>query len=226
MKTLPRLALLASSALLAAVTPSIAQSLWLKESNNEQGMYADARARNVGDILTIVVQESTTTTQETQLKTNDASQNGLGVFINGLLNQFLAATPAILKQWTGAETTYFPNNSTVTIPTLDLAAKNEWTGGGQTSSRLSVNNRTAVTVVDVLPNGNLVVEGAKIIRSQKETLYAYMRGVVRQRDIRADNTVLSSQIADAHVEFIPEGELTEAERKGWLLRAWDRIKPF
>ncbi|MCX7713233.1 MAG: flagellar basal body L-ring protein FlgH [Chthoniobacterales bacterium] len=221
-----RILLFLTSSLSLFLNLGFAQSLWLKDSNTEQSMYADARARNVGDILTIVVQESATTTQETQLKTNDATQNGLGVFINGLLNQFLAATPALIKQWTGAETTYFPNNSTVTIPTVDLAAKSEWTGGGQTSSRLSVNNRTAVTVVDVLPNGNLVVEGAKIIRSQKETLYAYMRGVVRQRDIRADNTVLSTQIADAHVEFIPEGELTEAERKGWLLRAWERIKPF
>ncbi|MCS7008689.1 MAG: flagellar basal body L-ring protein FlgH, partial [Chthoniobacterales bacterium] len=97
-----RILLFLTSSLSLFLNLGFAQSLWLKDSNTEQSMYADARARNVGDILTIVVQESATTTQETQLKTNDATQNGLGVFINGLLNQFLAATPALIKQWTGA----------------------------------------------------------------------------------------------------------------------------
>jgi len=83
-----------------------------------------------------------------------------------------------------------------------------------------------VTVVDVLPNGNLVIEGAKIIRAGKDSQYAYMRGIVRPVDVTRENTVLSTQIADAQVEFIPEGELTEAQKKGWLLRAWEKIKPF
>ncbi len=53
-----------------------------------------------------------------------------------------------------------------------------------------------------------------------------MRGVVRPIDIEAGNTVSSTKIADTQVEFIPEGELTEAQKKGWLLRAWDKVKPF
>ena len=116
--------------------------------------------------------------------------------------------------------------SGVTIPTLDLAAKSAFNGGGSTTTRLDAANRTAVTVVDVLPNGNLVVEGTKILRANKTTQYAYMRGVVRQFDVQRDNTVLSSNIADAQVEFIPSGDLTEAEKKGWLLRAWDKVKPI
>jgi flagellar L-ring protein precursor FlgH len=84
----------------------------------------------------------------------------------------------------------------------------------------------AVTVVDVLPNGNLVVEGAKIIRAGQESQYAYMRGIVRPIDIASDNTILSTKIADAQVEFIPEGELTEAQKKGWLVRMWDKIRPM
>ena len=214
------------AASVSCVSQASAQSLWLKESNNEQGMFADARARNVGDTLTIVVQEAMTSTQAQELKTNDGAQGGLGIFINGLLSQFLTSAPSILSQLTGAELTKTPDQSPVTIPTLDIASTSAWTGGGQTVSRLNVSNRTAVTVVDVLPNGNLVIEGAKVIKANKQTMYAYMRGVVRQRDVRADNTVVSTDIADALVEFIPEGELTEAERKGWLLRAWDRVKPF
>jgi len=71
-----------------------------------------------------------------------------------------------------------------------------------------------------------VVEGAKIIRVGSETQYASMRGIVRQFDVQRDNTVLSTNIADAQVEFVPSGELTEAEKKGWLLRFYDKIKPI
>jgi len=207
-----------------------AASLWVSEANNEQGMFADRRARNVGDILTIVVNESTVTTKAQEIKTFNASQNGMGVFVSGLLNQFLGAGLQAAKIASGASTAS-PNNaasafSGVTIPTLDLAAKSDFTGGGSTTDRLTANNRTAVTVVDVLPNGNLVVEGAKIIRVGKDTQYASMRGIVRQFDVQRDNTVDSTNIADAQVEFVPAGALTDAEKQGWLLRAWNKVRPL
>jgi flagellar L-ring protein FlgH len=199
-----------------------AGSLWLKNGNNEQSMFADHRASNIGDILTVVVQENTTVEQTARIRTYDSAQGGFGVFVNGLLNQFLQATP----EWFGMATGVTVNEGDVTIPTLDIAATGEWNGGGDTEDTLTITNRTSVTVVDVLPNGNLVVEGAKVIRSGKESQYGYLRGVVRPLDVQADNTVLSTQIADAQIEFIPEGELTDAQKKGWLLRAWDSVKPF
>ena len=215
-----------ASAMLLNATPLYSQSLWINEANNEQGMFADIRARNVGDLLTIVIQESTVSTQAQELKTYDNNQSGMGIFVNGLLDQFLKAVPAMLQSATGAKTTDSSGNATVTIPTLDVAAKSDFTGGGQTTSRLALNNRTAVTVVDVLPNGNLVIEGAKVIRVAQESQYASIRGVVRQADVQKDNTVLSTNIADAQVEFVPEGDLTDAQKKGWLLRFYDKIKPF
>jgi flagellar L-ring protein precursor FlgH len=138
------------------------------------------------------------------------------------LNGFVQALPSWLSKQSGGTV----DEGDVTIPTLDIAAKSEWNGGGDTQNTLTLTNRTAVTVVDVLPNGNLVVEGAKIIRAGQESQYAYMRGIVRPIDIASDNTVPSTKIADAQVEFIPEGELTEAQKKGWLVRIWDKIKPM
>jgi len=201
-----------------------AGSLWVKEGNVEQSMFADTRARNIGDILTIIVQEDTTATQTARTKTYDSMQGGLGLFpaLNATLNGFLQALPRYLSSGTGGAV----QPGDVTIPTLDLAAKGEWNGGGDTQNTLTITNRTSVTVVDVLPNGNLVIEGAKIIRAGKNTQYAYMRGIVRPVDVTRENTVLSTQIADSQVEFIPEGELTDAQKKGWLLRAWEKIKPF
>ena len=206
------------------VKPAQAGSLWLKEGSNEQSMFADKIARNIGDILTIVVSEDTSTQQTARIKTYENTQGGTGIFpaLNATLNGFVQALPSWLSKQSGGTV----DENDVTIPTLDIAAKSEWNGGGDTQNTLTLTNRTAVTVVDVLPNGNLVVEGAKIIRAGQESQYAYMRGIVRPIDIASDNTIPSTKIADAQVEFIPEGELTEAQKKGWLVRIWDKIKPM
>jgi flagellar L-ring protein FlgH len=222
-----RILSLLTASLIAGIAGPVtvqATSLWVKSGNSEQSMFSDKIARNIGDILTIVVQEDTSTSQTARIKTYDSVQGGAGIFpaINSTFNQFLQALPGWIS--TAAGVPY--KDGDVTIPTLDLAAKGEWNGGGDTQNSLTVTNRTAVTVVDVLPNGNLVVEGAKIIRSAQESQYAYMRGIVRPIDISSDNTILSSQVADAQVEFIPEGELTDAQKKGWLIKAWDKVKPF
>ena len=121
---------------------------------------------------------------------------------------------------------YAPVINNVSIPTFDLTAKSDFDAGGSTTDRLTADNRTTVTVVDVLPNGNLVVEGGKIIRIGKDTQYASMRGIVRPLDVQSENTILSTQIADAQVEFVPAGDLTEAQKKGWLARFYDKVKPF
>jgi flagellar L-ring protein precursor FlgH len=214
----------AFSVFAVGVKPAQAGSLWLKEGSNEQSMFADKIARNIGDILTIVVSEDTSTQQTARIKTYENTQGGTGIFpaLNATLNGFVQALPSWLSKQSGGTV----DENDVTIPTLDIAAKSEWNGGGDTQNTLTLTNRTAVTVVDVLPNGNLVVEGAKIIRAGQESQYAYMRGIVRPIDIASDNTIPSTKIADAQVEFIPEGELTEAQKKGWLVRIWDKIKPM
>jgi flagellar L-ring protein precursor FlgH len=224
------------AAIATGASQAQANSLWVKAGNTEQSMFADKVARGIGDILTIVVDENTTTTQDADLLTRDEYQggSGIGIAFNQFFNQFLQAAPRLLGLATGPTNTDEDGNAVVpvggsnniTIPTLDFASSGEWNAGGRTANKLTVSNRTAVTVVDVLPNGNLVVEGSKIIRTGVEDQYAYLRGVVRPVDIEADNTISSTKIADAQVEFIPAGELTEAQKKGWLLRAWDKVKPF
>ena len=234
--------------LLAVAFPSTgrAGSLWITERNTEQGMFGDRTARNIGDILTIVVSESTVTTKAQEIKTFSAASNGWGAFVSGLLNQFVQTGAQVGKiALTGSagssnSTTSSSGNSTsggtsaaiasavnnVSIPTFDLTAKSDYNAGGSTTDRLTAENRTSVTVVDVLPNGNLVVEGGKISRVGKDKQYASMRGIVRPLDVQSDNTILSSQIADAQVEFVPEGDLTDAQKQGWLLRFYDKVKPF
>jgi flagellar L-ring protein precursor FlgH len=214
----------AASIFSMGVTPVQAGSLWLKEGSTEQSMFADKIARNIGDILTIVVSEDTSTQQTARIKTYANTEGGTGIFpaLNATLNGFVQALPSWLSKQSGGAV----DQDDVQIPTLDIAAKSEWNGGGDTQNTLTLTNRTAVTVVDVLPNGNLVVEGAKIIRAGQESQYAYMRGIVRPIDIASDNTIPSTKIADAQVEFIPEGELSDAQKKGWLVRMWNKIRPM
>ncbi len=225
----------------AAVASGIAQaqanSLWVKAGNSEQSMFADKVARNIGDILTVAVEESYSTVATSELKTANSYQagDGIGIALNSFLNQFLAATPRLLGLATGPSTvnddqsTTIPvgGGNTLNIPTINFETFSKWDSSGNIAdNRLTANSLTSVTVVDVLPNGNLVVEGAKIIRSSHEDVYAYMRGIVRPIDIDDKNIVSSTKIADAQVEFKPAGELTEAEKKGWLLRGLEKIAPF
>ena len=213
----------------------LADSLWTKPTNNERGMYADARAKNVGDILTIVVQETTVSTRAQTTTTNKESKPGTLNLATNLLNQFLKGLPAwaASKQPAKVGSVKIPeppsvssNAPQITIPDLTVAGKDTYTGGGTQTYRQVLTNRAAVTVVDVLPNGNMVVEGTKVLGSGKETHYAYFRGVVRPQDVLPDNTVLSANVADARVDVKAEGYLTDVERRGWLLRAEDRLRPY
>ncbi len=224
-------------ALLLGLHPSgvFADSLWTKPTNNERAMYADARAKHVGDILTIVLNETTVSTRTQTTTTNKESKPGTLNLATNLLNQFLKGLPAwaASKQPAKVGDIKIPeppsvssNAPQITIPDLTVAGKDTYTGGGTLNYRQVMTNRAAVTVVDVLPNGNMVVEGTKVLGQGRETHYAYYRGVVRPQDVLPDNTVLSANVADARVEVKAEGYLTDVEKRGWLLRAEDRLRPY
>ena len=203
-----------------------AASLWVKAGNVEQSMFADKVARNIGDILTVVVEEETDTTITAKADSNSNVEQTGGVFpiLDATLGGFVKTLPSLLSKSTGG----FVKEANVSIkPEIGLGAETKTGSGGTIENGLLIkNNRTSVTVVDVLPNGNMVIEGTKVIKAGKQTQYAYLRGVVRPVDVNADNTISSNKISDAQVEIVPEGDLTEAQKQGWLLNAWRKVKPF
>ena len=71
-------------------------------------------------------------------------------------------------------------------------------------------------VIDRLPNGNLIIEGARELSVSGETQYVIIRGIVRRDDIDKDNTIISSKIASAHVEFLEKGAIASAQKQGWI----------
>ena len=193
-----------------------AGSLWKEGVTDERGMFADKRAKRVGDILTIVVQETASVANSETLKTSKASKSGVANLADTIVQQFIGKLPGKV-----------PKNA-VDPKTLNLSStgSNDYTGGGEVKNSQTIATRAAVQVIDVLPNGNLVVEGLREISFSKERQFASLRGLVRAYDIQPDNTVLSSNIADARIEIISEGTLTDAQKKGWLLRLNDKINPF
>jgi flagellar L-ring protein precursor FlgH len=174
-----------------------------------------------------VVNENVGMTNSLNLTTNktNSSQSATGVagVASTVINQFLGSFPGILsKRLRGT-----PGSSvTPQLPQLSTSGTNAFQGGGTITNNQTITARAAVQVIDVLPNGNLVIEGLREISFSKERQFASLHGIVRPYDIQPDNTVDSTNIAAAQVDIVSEGTLTDAQKKGWLLKLDDTINPF
>ena len=216
--------LVASSlSLICLAHAASAGSLWREGLTEERGMFADKRAKRVGDIVTIVVTETASLSDTLNLKTNKESKAGVEGFLSNVVNQFITGLPNALlgKVQKNTSDIIIPS-----LPTLPVSGANSYTGGGEISAKQTITARTAVQVIDVLPNGNLVVEGTREVSFSKERQFVSLHGIIRPYDIQPDNTVASSNVADAQIQVLSEGSLTDAQKKGWLLRMNDKISPF
>lgn len=191
----------------STVETAFAGSLWTDARARETAMFGDRRAARVGDILTVIVQETASVEASRRTKTDKSSD------IDYSVESFLYPSGS-----------FGTNNGE--FPQIKMGGGNDFSGGGEITNRQSVSARAAVTVIDVLPNGNLVIEGSRYVAYSDEKQYAILRGIVRPDDIQTGNTVLSSSIADARVEFLSQGAISSAQRKGWLTKVFDTINPF
>jgi flagellar L-ring protein precursor FlgH len=109
---------------------------------------------------------------------------------------------------------------------LGLVGSSTFEGGGAVARSSRIDASITVRVRTVLPNGDLFVEGTKILMINDEELHIYVSGVIRPQDIEEDNTIASGRIADAEIEITGRGDLTDAQRRGWLAEILDEITPF
>jgi len=197
-------------ALLVAVqvTSVAADSLW-KSDTSPSSMFADKKARRVGDIVTIVVQQVNSATRNNN--TTTSKQTAVDASIASFL--YGPAASGLLTKG-GA------------YPAMSFSGKNTYSGGGQINNAETITDQVAVRVIDVLPNGNLVVEGRRHTAFSDEKQDAVLRGTIRSDDIMSNNTIYSYNVADASIQFVSHGTITDAQRKGWLNRVWDKINPF
>ena len=171
-----------------------AESLW-KNTNGyaTKAVFADHRASGVGDIVTIVISESTTTSA-TRNSANEKSGSvklggGIGIF------DFLQAASA--------------------------SGSDKFSAKGSASSSNRVAGNVTVTVVDVMPNGNFVLEGTQSIWQNKNEHKIVFRGTCRPEAISSANTLLSTRVADATVRFDGKGPLNAKQRQGILTQIFN-----
>jgi flagellar L-ring protein precursor FlgH len=202
---IPKIIVAAVFAALAANLP--AQSLWRDDVSRP--MFADKRGTSVGDILTIVVQENTTANKNNETKTE--RQSSLSAAITAFL--YPAGASGLLTK-------------SGQLPAMAYNSDHKHDGTGAINNSESIVAHVAVRITDVLPNGNLVVEGKRETSFSGEHQTIVLRGVVRSDDVAADNTVLSYNVADATIQIIGKGTVTDSQNKGWFNRIWDKVNPF
>lgn len=228
---------------LVAPLTATAGSLWREAVTDERGMYADKKARRIGDIVTVEVDETLVFNNSKSLTRDRAVEGSPGLagqLVNSLINSVSgkqAATAAgdpvrrkfplnlLPKSPADAEKIKIldPTNSTSSVE-----------GNGTVSNTQRIRFMMAVQVVDALPNGNLVIEGVKQVGFSSERQFISLRGIIRPTDIlfgmrAATNvapSILSRHIADARIEVVSEGALSETAKKGWLQRLDDKITPY
>lgn len=171
-------------------------SLWT-DSGPLSSLYTDIKARRVGDLITILVMEQATATDKVQT----SSSNKVG---------------ASVAQGTGLLSF---------LPEVGLGADSGFAGSESTSRQGSLVARITARVVEVLPNGDLRIEGTRsvLINNQKQEMV--IRGTVRVRDISADNTVLSSSVSDAEISFRGVPGL-DGKSRGFFSNLWEGIVYF
>ena len=192
-----------------------ATSLWSKSSNSQRGMFGGKRAYSVGDLITIDVAESSS------LAASQNSVRNRQLEVQNAVTQFLYANSKLGTHNGG-------------LPGTQIETQSSNQGGGSIANTQDLKGRVSVMVIDVLPNGVLVLEGARMVTFSGESYYAVLKGMVRQEDIgfgfkdglRYRNIVSSQYIADAQIEFVSKGSLNDAQKESWYQKLSSAINPF
>lgn len=167
-----------------------------------QPLFEDRRPRSIGDILTIVLNEEVSASKNSQ---SNAGRSGSA-------SLELAQLPDILDVL--AEYGY------------DISSENDFAGSGGSRANNSFTGTITVSVLEVMNNGNLRVRGEKQIAINQGTEFIRFSGVVNPRTITAQNSVPSTQVADARIEYVGDGYINEAQNMGWLQRFFLNVSPF
>lgn len=172
--------------------------------------YQDLRARNVGDIVVVEIVENSKAKKKNDTKAERT-------------NEFSAKIPYFLGYASGFRR---EAGSKSTDPLVGADFKSKHDAKAELKKEDSMTSSIGCTVIEKLPNGNLVVRGSRELQVNGETQYIILEGVVRPSDISAANTVYSTQLADAKIYYTGRGVLTDKQKPGWLARLLDHIWPF
>jgi flagellar L-ring protein FlgH len=183
-----------------------ANSLW---RNGSRAFFKDQRAARIGDILTVTVNitDKANIANETVRSRTNTEDSGVTDFLGS-------------KLLTGSAAAVLPGR----LLTADSTASSDGKGSVQRQEALQTN--VAAVVTQVLPNGNLVVEGKQEVRVNLEIRELIVAGIVRPEDIQSDNTIDSSKIAEARIAYGGRGQLSDVQQPRYGQQVLDVLLPF
>lgn len=191
-------------------TPSVAKappapgSIWPGATGNNM-LFTDRKARYVNDVVTIVISETAQGENNAKLESNRTSTTTAGI--------------AGVYQFN-------PDKTMLSKYELGGSSTNDMEGEGKTKRDGTLKGRITARVTQVLDNGNLMIEGRRLITVNAEDQYMILTGVIRPEDITNDNLILSQYIADARIVYTGRGVVDDKMRPGWLTRIIDWAWPF
>jgi flagellar L-ring protein precursor FlgH len=168
-----------------------------------RSLFEDRRARNVGDTLIITINEKISASKKSSSTASRTGSSSMDVpLLGGLSAANILKTP------------------------LSASSDNTFEGKGDSASNNAFTGTIAVTVIEVLPNGNLLVSGEKQMNINQGGEFVRFSGVVNPMNVSAANSVSSTQVADARMEYKGTGYIDEAQTMGWLARFFLSVLPF
>jgi flagellar L-ring protein precursor FlgH len=191
--TLPPVAIIAPAA-------RIADGSIFNASSGYAALVEGARARNVGDVLTIQLLETTTSSKSASSKTQ---RNG-GASITPPTSGPFAINPNA----------------------LNASAQSSFNGQGGAAQTSNFSGNVSVTIAEVRANGTAVVRGEKRMMFSQGQEWIQLVGIIRLSDVDANNAIASARVADAHMEYSGNGAVQRAGREGWLSQFFNTISPF
>lgn len=183
-------------------------SLW---SSNRQTFFKDQRARKVGDILTVTIQIKDDAKLSNETKRSRESEENLDIPV---LGGYEKKIQSVLPK--GADVTNLAH------PTSDSTGK----GKGEVNRKEEINLQLAALITQILPNGNLVIQGRQEVRVNFENRVLELMGVIRPEDIDTSNTIPYEKIAEARIAYGGKGQITDLQQPRYGQQLYDILAPF
>ena len=196
----------------AGSVPVTTGSIWPGETSRN-ALFQDLRAKNVGDIVTVQVSEKTSAIKEATTSTARSSSNDIAItkFLGMPLNFGMKD---------------FLNQGQPFSPEIASSYDADFDGSGTTKRSGELRAIISTRITEVLPNGNLVLEGRKDTIVNNEQQYIILSGIARPEDINEANILPSALLSDARIEYSGKGVIADEQSPGWLRRILDNVWPF
>ncbi|MBU4316037.1 MAG: flagellar basal body L-ring protein FlgH [Proteobacteria bacterium] len=190
--------------------PQLNEGSIYQEASAFTDLFVNPKAKRVGDIITIKIVENSTA------KNNASTNTGRSSSLTGQLNSMFN----LENKYTPTQNTFNPFGA------INAGLDTEFKGSGTTSRSGDLSAYITAKVVDVLPNGNLMISGTREVQINHEKQYIMLQGTIRPRDISPENVILSTYISEAKIAYSGSGVVDKRQRPGWLANILEVAWPF